>query len=121
MAVLTVSDMVAAGLDITAAAMVAPAAGGDVLPNGDGNSFLVVNNAGASNMTVTVTAQRTSIQREGFPTVTVPDITVTVPAAKYKLVGPFGRAAYNDGNGRVVISYSKVTSVTVLGVRKPPQ
>jgi hypothetical protein len=91
MAVLTVSDMVAAGLDITAAAMVAPAAGGDVLPNGDGNSFLVVNNAGASNMTVTVTAQRTSIQREGFPTVTVPDITVTVPAAKYKLVGPFGR------------------------------
>jgi hypothetical protein len=99
MAVLTVNDMVAAGLDITTAAQVAATSGGDLLPNAGGDAFLVVYNGGASNMTVTVPAQRTSVSREGFPTVTVPDISVTVPASKYKIVGPFGRAAYNDGNG----------------------
>ena len=72
-------------------------------------------------MTVTFPAQHTTITREGFPTVTVPDISVTVEAAKYHLCGPFGRAAYNDGNGRVVVQYSKVTSVTVMGARLPRQ
>ena len=119
MAVLTVNDLVAAGLDITTAAHVAPTSTGDLLPNAGGDAFLVVFNGGASNMTVTVPAQHTSIVREGFPTVTVPDIAVTVPAAKYRLVGPLLRGAYNDGNGRAVIQYSKVTSVTVMGARLP--
>lgn len=119
MAVLEINDLVAAGLDITTTAHDTPAAGGDVLPNGGGDAFLVVYNGGASNMTVTCPAQRTSVSREGFPTTTVPDITVTVPASKYRAVGPFPRAAYNNGNGQVVVQYSKVTSVTVLGCRLP--
>ena len=118
MAALTVADIVAAGLDITAAADV-QAAAGDLIPNGDGRSFLVINNAGATQMTVTATAQHTTLSREGFPTVPVADKVAIVPAGKYYLMGPFERGAFNDGNGRVVISYGTVTSVKVRAVRLP--
>lgn len=119
MALLTVYDMVEAGVSGTAN-FASAGASGDLVPNGGGDVFLLVKNGSGSPITVTVPAQKTSMQREGFGTVTVPDITVDVPATTgAMLIGPFGRARFNNGNGQVTVQYSAVTTVTVKAFRFP--
>ena len=56
----------------------AAAAGGDTFPN-DGNTFLEIVNAHASaSRTVTITAQGTSVIKEGFGTITIADTAVVL-------------------------------------------
>ncbi len=88
----------------------AAAGGGDEFAN-DGETFLWVNNGGGGNITVTLVTQATV---DGLA---VADRTVTVNAGQQKFIGDLEKAIYNDTNGRVQVTYSGVTSVTVGAFR----
>ena len=97
--------------------LAAAAGGGDAYVN-DGRTFLVVTNGGGSPITVTVTVQRTAINVPGAGTITFASIPVSVTNGTTKWIAvPTG--PYNDANGRVQVTYSGVTSVTVGAVRVP--
>lgn len=108
MATLTVQSIVRAGLNPSVAAA---AAGGDAFPN-NGKTFLrVVNaNVGAAR-TVTVASQLPSGALPQGAAKT--DLAVAVPASGERWIGPFDPAAFNDANGRVVMTYSSEADVTV--------
>lgn len=95
-------------------------AAGDRMPN-DARTFLWVKNGGGAPITVTITAQKTSISVGNFGTLAKSNGGGTVADGAEKLFGPFAPGAFNNGNGQVVISYSGVTSVTVAAVRLPRQ
>lgn len=107
MAVLDVERITSSGLDPT---LVPAASGGDEFPN-DGRTFFIVNNGGASQITVTFVGQ--GYCSHGFQH----DLEVTVDTGEELNVGPFSRQRFNDENGRVQVSYSDVTSVLVGAVR----
>lgn len=91
----------AASLTYTAAA-----AGGDEFLN-SGKEFLHVRNGSAA--AITVTANSIAKCDQGFDH----DKTETVPAGEDRMIGPFATARYNNANGRVEVTYSAVTTVTV--------
>jgi len=97
--------------------LAAAAGGGDAFLN-DGRTFFVVTNGGGSPITVTVGVQHTSIKVPGLGSVTFAAIPVTVNAGVTKWIA-VPKGPYNDSNGRVQITYSGVTSVTVGAVRVP--
>ncbi len=108
MAVLAVQQISRAGLD---AALAAAAAGGDAFPN-TGRVFLRVANAHISAArTVTIASQ--------LPAGAIPqgaaktDIAVAVLATEERWIGPFDPAAFNDANGRVVVTYDDEADLTV--------
>lgn len=107
MAVLTVQTIAIAGLEPTYAAA---AGGGDSFPN-TGDQFLHVKNGGVGDVTVTLTTPATV---EG---VAIADPTVVVTAGEDRMIGPFPPSIFNDGNGRVAVGYSGVTSVTVAAIK----
>lgn len=108
MAVLTqVTIDRATGLNFTAEAA---AGGGDSFTN-DGKQFLYIKNGGGSPITLTVVTQQ---QVDGLA---VADKTYTIGAGEEWMIGPFPTATYNDSNGRVQLTYSGVTSVTVKPVK----
>jgi hypothetical protein len=90
---------------------------GDAYVN-DGRTFLVVTNGGGAPITVTVAVQRTTIKVPGAGTVTFAAIPVTVAAGATKWIS-VPQGPYNNSSGRVVVTYSGVTSVTVGAVRVP--
>jgi hypothetical protein len=97
--------------------LVAAAGGGDAFLN-DGRTFLVVTNGGGAPITVTVVVQKTSITVPGLGAVTFASIPVTVNNGTTKWIAvPSG--PYNNSTGRVSVTYSGVTSVTVGAVRVP--
>ena len=97
--------------------LAAAAVSGDAYVN-DGRTFLVVTNGGGSPITVTVVVQRTSVAVPGLGNVTFASIPVSVTNGTTKWIAvPSG--PYNDANGRVSVTYSAVTSVTVGAVRMP--
>jgi hypothetical protein len=116
MAVLTVSRLTrdsATGVDI---AGVAAAAGGDTFAN-DGQTLLNIFNGGGSPITLTVVTPATV---EGLA---VADRTYSIPASGRRVIGPFRPSLYNDAGGvvggNVSLTYSAVTSVTVVPVSYP--
>ena len=108
MAVLTVQDISRAGLNPSLAAA---AAGGDAFPNA-GRAFLRVKNAHATvARTVTVASQ---LPAGAIPQGAVKtDLAVSVPATQERWIGPLDPAAFNDANGRVVVTYSTEADLTV--------
>jgi hypothetical protein len=109
MADLTVQQQTVAGSTPTFAAA---AVGGDAIPGNDGRVVLRVLNGGVGAITVTIVGQSKCDQ--GFTHSAV----VNVPnGAAVVEIGPFNGARFNDGNGKVQITYSGVTSVTVAAVR----
>lgn len=88
----------------------AAAGGGDSFAN-TGRELLVVKNADASSKTVTVDYVPT---QDGQA---VTDKAIAIPAGQTFVIGPFPPSLYNDAAGRVNITYSAVTSVTVKVVR----
>ncbi|MFN7019900.1 MAG: hypothetical protein ACK4WH_01055 [Phycisphaerales bacterium] len=93
--------------------------GGDALVNPRGNAILVVANGGGGsiNVTIAVGSGFTTRPADGtFPSQTVSNLVVAVPAGATRVIGPIP-PAYNDGNGKAQISYSGVTSVTVWGLQ----
>ena len=114
MAVLAVQQITRAGLD---AALAAAAAGGDAFAN-TGRAFLRVSNAHLSAArTVTIASQ--------LPAGAIPqgaaksDVIVAVPASEERFIGPFDPAAFNDANGRVVVTYDDEADLTVAAVALP--
>jgi hypothetical protein len=107
MAQLTVNNADSNGLTPT---FVSASAGGDSFVN-DGQTLLRIKNAGGSPVTLTVVAQSFSNHK------TKVNQTVTVPATTGDMiVGFFDPSRFNDQNGQVQLTYSAVTSVTVVPI-----
>lgn len=84
-------------------------AAGDEFAN-SGQAYLHVRNGGAADITVTINSQQPC--NYGFDH----DVQVSVPAGGERQIGPFLPGRFNDSNGRVHVSYSAVTGVTVAVV-----
>lgn len=115
MTTLTRQDLADAGL---LASYASCAGGGDAVDN-DGKTFLHVKNGSVGSITVTVTAQVPTKLTDGFGTLTRSNIAVAIGAGAEKFLGPFPVRAFNDANGRLAITYSGVTSLTIAAVRLP--
>ena len=85
----------------------AAAVGGDSFIN-NGRTFLSVRNSGASSMNVTIDSKALS----NFGTDV--NILVTIPAGVEKQIGSFEPTRFNDEVGITTMTYSSITSVTVL-------
>lgn len=104
---------VRAHIDGTNPAPVAASAGGDSILNPRGNAVIRVANGGGSSINVTLAATITSRPGDGtFPPQAVGNKVVAVPAGATRLIGPIP-PAFNDGNNRVQVTYSGVTTVTI--------
>jgi len=115
MAALTVQPFTLTGVAVTTAAA---AGGGDTFANdATEKTFLYVNNGGGGGITVTITAQTTSITTTGYGLVTIEDRTYSVGAGEAWYMGPFDKDAWNNSSGSVEVGYSGVTSVTVAAIR----
>ena len=84
----------------------AAAAGGDEFANG-GRTVFHVKNGSAAAVTVTVKSQKPCNQGGTH------DLTVSVPAGGDRMIGPFDPARFNNSSGRVAVTYSAVTTITV--------
>ena len=117
MATLAIQKIVEAGLAPTYGAA---ASGGDVFPNTKGEVFLHVKNGGVGAVTVTIAPQASSFNVANKGAVTKPDAGGSVPATTGdRMFGPFPPAAFNDNQGRVAVTYSGVTTVTVAAIQLP--
>lgn len=115
MATLTVQNISLSGLAFTTASA---AAAGDVFKNlNDERTFLYVSNGSGSSIDVTITAQGTTVSKEGFGDVTVSNTVVSVAAGAAEMIGPFPSARFNNSSGNVAVGYSSNTSVTVAAIR----
>ncbi len=79
---------------------------------GTGKELLIVNNAAGSPITVTLNFGPGATIDGQTPT----SRTVSVAAGATTIIGPFPPNLYNDATGNVSVTYSAVTSVTVLVV-----
>jgi len=108
MATLTAETISRSGLEPTHNAA---DAGGDEFAN-TGDEFIHVTNGSGGAITVTIETGGTV---DGLA---IADRTVSVPAGEERLIGPFPKSTYDDGDGLVQLTYSAVTSLTVA-VLKP--
>lgn len=94
-------------------ALVAAEAGGDEFVN-SGRDFIHIKNTNAAAMDVTINSQALCDQGVDH------DVIVTVPlTVGEKFIGPFPKDRFNDTAGKVQITYSAVTDVTIGIVRLP--
>lgn len=107
MATLTVHRSSPAGVVFSPASA---AGGGDQFPN-DGETILHVANGGGAPVTVTITPQNT------LPGgLSLANVGGSVTNGTAKTFGPFPAEYFNNSSGRAVVTYSDVTSVTVLPI-----
>lgn len=117
MADLTIQSITTVGTTLTFSSA---AGGGDTFTNDKHErTFLYVKNGGGGGITVTFDVVPTSIDTAKFGTVDVSDNAVSVGAGADVAIGPFSSALYNNSSGKVSVSYSGVTSVTVAAVTVP--
>ena len=103
MAELTVQKIVNSGITPTFAAC---DAAGDTFVN-NGSTFIYVKNGDTADHTVTVVGEgKCSF---GY----LHDLAVVVPTGSEKMIGPFLPARFNTAQGKVVLSYDAVTSMTI--------
>ncbi len=82
-----------------------------LVPN-DGNVFLHIKKSGAGSCTVTI-ATPGSVDGNA-----IADLTVTVAATTGdKMIGPLKPEVYNDANGKVAVTFSEVTGLTMAAAR----
>jgi len=93
------------------AAYSAAAAGGDDFVN-TGKEFIHIRNASVGDITVTIVTPATV---DGLA---VADRAVVVTAAEERFIGPFQTTYYNNSSGKVALTYSGVTTLT-LAVLNP--
>lgn len=117
MATLTVQNIDNDGLTPSFAS--ANSGGDDFVCQDDQRTYLEVLNGGGSTITVTVAAQQSSAQQSGVGAVAVSALTMSVAASGRGKLGPFGAAHIRGNDGKVQVSYSAVTSVTVGVFRLP--
>ena len=107
MSTLNVQKVVLAGLTPSYGAA---AAGGDEFVN-SGREFLHVKNGHTSPQTVTVNSQAACNQ--GYDH----DAAVAIPASEERMIGPFPKDRFDDAGGKVQITYSGVTALTIAAVQ----
>ena len=88
------------------AAFAAAAGGGDEFAN-TGLQFVAIKNTDAASRTVTFVTQTTV---DGLA---VADLAVVVAAGATFYVGPFKPTYYNDSGGKLQLTYSAVTNLSV--------
>lgn len=101
---LDVEDIVRSGLDPT---YTAAEADGNNWKNPDSRTFCHIKNGSGASITATIDATKT------VSGLNVTDLTVAVPAGGERIIGPFPRETFNQGDRTVHIDYSAATSVTV--------
>lgn len=106
MATLSVQKIILTGIKPT---YVTASAGGDDFEN-SGRVFLHVKNEHTGPQTITINSLR--ICDLGYDH----DAVVTIPAGEERLIGPFPRFRFNDPNGKVQVSYSGVTALTIAAI-----
>lgn len=111
MATLTAQQVDEDGLNATYSA--ADGAGDEFVNPVGGTRLLHVKNDGGGSITVTITAQKTSLTLADYGLVTKANGGGSVPNGEERFVGPFPPEAFNDSAGKVQVTYSGVTSVTV--------
>lgn len=107
MTTLTVQEPTPSGVVVSTAAA---AALGDEFAN-TGKEILEVTNGSGGALTVTVTAQKACSHG------TLHNGGGSVAAGATKRFGPFPRDRFNDINGKVQVTYSGVTSLTVAVIK----
>jgi hypothetical protein len=121
MAVLTVQTSAFTGINHTYTA--ADVAGDSFLNPDDNRTFLLYKNANVTARTLTIAGNATS--KPGFGDISAADMgeTVTIPGSGTNggecMVGPFPAGRFNDTNGRVAVTYSAVTNLSVAVVKLP--
>lgn len=110
MAILAVAQTSLAGVALGA---VAAAGGGDSFQNDGATALYVKNGSGAP---ITVTADAPNADNFGIID-NAHDSPATIAAGAERLLGPFPPGRFNDANGRVQLTYSGVTSLTVAPFR----
>ena len=114
MATLTIQTISESGInDVSYEAV---AGGGDVVAN-NGNVFLQLKNGSESAITVTITAQVTSVENSIYGDLTKSNASISVPAAGAAFIGPFQVAAYNNSDSQIAITYSASTSLTIAALQ----
>jgi hypothetical protein len=109
MAILSVQIIPLIGLEPSYAAA---DVGGDEFVN-SGRDFIHVKNGHTSEQTVTMNSQTAC--SFGFDH----DAAVAIPASEERMIGPFPKNRFDDSNGKVLITYSGVTSLTIAVLRVP--
>jgi len=116
MADITVVSPSPSGVNPSAASA---SAGGDAVLNQRGRTLIRVANGSGSSINVTIAAQSTSRPADStWPAMTLGNGVIAVPAGQARVIGPFP-TAYNDSNGKVQITYSSATSVTIEAFEFP--
>ena len=87
-------------------ALVSAEVGGDEFVN-DGKCLIVIDNGSGAPITLTAETQQTVDGEE------VADKEIVIPDAEQHLLGPWPKPIYNDGDGKVQLTYSGVTSLTI--------
>lgn len=97
---------------------VAANAGGDEVENASGDVMLFVSNGGGGSINVTLAAVQTARPASGaYPAMTLANQVVAVAGGAKTLIGPIPTAFNHATTGRVAITYSGVTSVTVAAIQ----
>lgn len=105
MATLSVQD-IARDTTGTVPSYAAATSGGDEWTN-TGAEFYFIKNGGGGSINVTFVTQATT---DGLA---VTDLVVAVSNGVDKMIGPFPVGIYNDTGGKLQVTYSGVSSVTV--------
>lgn len=111
MANLTVSSIRAAGVAPT---YVAASPAGDKVKPGERTFIHVKNASGAS---VTVTLDDTGSQSPVGAIAFNPDVSIVIQPDSERFIGPLVDSRFRGADGKVAISYSATTSVTVAALR----
>jgi hypothetical protein len=116
MATRTPEQSIEAGTQIT---FHATSSGGDDFAN-SGKEIILINNASGSAVTVTVEAHldtadvsSTNIEDTSYGTLTKANVAKSCATGQITSIGPFKPAGFNDSSGKVNITYSATTSVTI--------
>ena len=116
MAELTLQQITEAGGSVTYSAA---AGGGDTADNG-GSTFLNIKNGGEDGITVTITAQTTSVDASIYGDLTKANASIVVAGLGEAFIGPFKISSFNNADGEIAITYSAVTSVTIAALYITP-
>lgn len=84
----------------------------DTVPNSSGRTVLLVRNASAGSINVTL------VGRGLMGDITVPNRVIAVPAGADRLIS-LDASLYNDTDGRVTVQFSAQASVTVAVLNLP--
>ena len=112
MAELTLQQITEAGGAVTYASA---SGSGDTADN-SGSTFLHIKNGSESSITVTITAEVTTVENTIYGDLTKANASIAVAATGEAFIGPFKPAAFNDSDAEIAITYSAVTSLTIAAL-----